>query len=87
MVFAGIENLILLALFVWALVKTRVLGFFPYIFSNPLLILGFIFTLLLAFSIGLTSANFGALVRYKVPLVPFFTAILLLAIQSRNKEV
>ena len=87
MVLAGIENLVLLAMFLWALIKTRFFGFFTYIFSHPLLILGFVFTLLLAFSIGLTSANFGALVRYKVPLVPFFTSILLLAIQSRNKEV
>jgi len=86
MILAGIENLVLLMLFVWALFKTRFLGFLPYIFSHPLLILGFVFSLLLAFSIGLTSANFGALVRYKVPLVPFFTSILLLSIQSRNKE-
>jgi hypothetical protein len=87
MILAGLENLILLIMFIWALFKTRFLGFLPYIFSHPLLILGFVFTILLAFSIGLTSANFGALVRYKVPLVPFFTSILLLAIQSRNKEV
>lgn len=80
MILAGIENLILIFLFVVALIKTRIIGFFSFIFSNPLLILGFVFTLLLAFSIGLTSANFGALVRYKVPLVPFMVTLILLNI-------
>lgn len=86
MVFAGLENAVLLVLTILVLVRTGGLGFFRSIFSNPLLILAFVFTLLLAFSIGLTSANFGALVRYKVPLVPFFMATLLLAYPSRKKE-
>lgn len=76
--FAGLENAYILVLFILALLRRKILGFFSYTFSHPLLILGFIFTLLLAFSIGLTTANFGALVRYKIPLVPFFMAILLL---------
>lgn len=85
MVFAGIENAVLLVLFLLALLRTGFVGFFRKVFSSPLLILGLIFTLLLAFSIGLTSANFGALVRYKVPLVPFFMAIILLAFPSKTK--
>jgi hypothetical protein len=76
--FAGLENTYILILFILALLRRKVLGFFSYTFSHPLLILGFIFTLFLSFSIGLTTANFGALVRYKIPLVPFFMAILLL---------
>ena len=87
MVLAGIENFILFVLFIVALFKRRFVGFFSNIFSHPLLILGFVFTLLLAFSIGLTSANFGALVRYKVPLVPFMVTIILLNIQKPKAEV
>jgi len=85
MVLAGIENAALLLLFAFALIRTRFVGFFRLILSNPLLILGFIFTLLLAFSIGLTSANFGALVRYKVPLIPFFVAAIVLNFRYRPK--
>lgn len=86
MVLAGIENLALIVLFIIALIRTRIIGFFSNIFSNPLLILAFVFSLLLAFSIGLTSANFGALVRYKVPLVPFFVTILLLGIKPAKTD-
>jgi hypothetical protein len=31
-----------------------------------------IFTLIFAYAIGLTSANFGTLVRYKIPCMPFY---------------
>lgn len=86
MILAGIENLVLLVLFVYALLRTRVTGFFKTVFSNPLLILCFIFTLLLAFSIGLTSANFGALVRYKVPLVPFFVSMIVLSYPPKKES-
>lgn len=87
MILAGIENLILIILFVIALIKTQFIGFFARIFSNPLLILGFVFTILLAFSIGLTSANFGALVRYKVPLVPFLVTFILLNFYKPKAEI
>jgi hypothetical protein len=76
--FSGLENTFILGLFILALLRQRIVGFFSFTFSHPLLILGFIFSFFLAFSIGLTTANFGALVRYKIPLVPFFIAILLL---------
>lgn len=85
MILAGIENMVLLALFLAALFKTRFFGFFRTAFSHPLLILSMTFTLLLAFSIGLTSANFGALVRYKVPLVPFFMSLIVLSYPSKSE--
>jgi hypothetical protein len=33
-----------------------------------------IYSFLFSFSVGLSTANFGALVRYKIPAVPFFLA-------------
>jgi hypothetical protein len=76
--FSALENTFILGLFILALLRQRIVGFFSFTFSHPLLILGFIFSFFLAFSIGLTTANFGALVRYKIPLMPFFVAILFL---------
>lgn len=34
------------------------------------------FTLIFAFAVGISSANFGALSRYKIPCLPFFTMLL-----------
>lgn len=41
-------------------------------FGKPFLIFCFGFSLLFAVGVGITSYNFGALVRYKIPAMPFF---------------
>jgi hypothetical protein len=53
--------------------------------SDPNLLFCLLFTLVFAFFTGITSANFGALSRYKIPLIPFF--MLFLVILSARKEV
>ena len=43
---------------------------------------------LFAFGVGIAGTNFGALVRYKTPLVPFFFSMIYLVFkQSRNQNV
>ena len=38
----------------------------------PVLTLCFVFSLIFAISVGISSGNFGTLVRYKIPLMPFY---------------
>ena len=40
--------------------------------STPVLTLCFVFSLVFAISVGISSGNFGTLVRYKIPLMPFY---------------
>jgi hypothetical protein len=77
MFFSGLENTYLLFWSLVLLIRTKVLGFFTKIFSFPLFIFCLSFSLFLAFSIGLTAGNFGAMVRYKIPLLPFFASMLM----------
>lgn len=42
--------------------------------GSPVLTLCFIFSLIFAVSVGISSGNFGTLVRYKIPLMPFYLA-------------
>lgn len=42
--------------------------------STPVLTLCFVFSLIFAISVGISSGNFGTLVRYKIPLMPFYLA-------------
>jgi hypothetical protein len=44
-----------------------------YISKNPTIIFMLVFSLVFAFSVGFSSYNFGALSRYRIPLLPFFT--------------
>ena len=38
----------------------------------------YIFTIIFAFAIGISTGNFGSLSRYKIPCVPFFASLLLI---------
>lgn len=53
--------------------------------STPVLLMSFVFSLIFAASVGITSANFGTLVRYKIPLIPFYLGGLYI-LQSIAKE-
>ncbi|KAA6437618.1 hypothetical protein ACD591_15625 [Rufibacter glacialis] len=44
--------------------------------SKPILTFCIIFSLVFAFGVGTNSGNFGTLVRYKIPLMPFYLAAL-----------
>lgn len=54
-------------------------GFFKtlrFIGSKPILLFCMIFSLVFAFGVGTNSGNFGTLVRYKIPLMPFYLSAL-----------
>ena len=85
MAIGGIESLFFLLLSLFLLFKFR-FRIFSEIFKNPLLLMAFIYSILLGFAVGFTSYNFGALARYKIPVMPFFTYILFYFYQ-KSKEL
>lgn len=73
MLFAGIESLIFLYLFtVKVFFNRRLYSLFNVLIQDHLLMFCIPFVLILAVAIGLTSFNYGALVRYRIPIMPFF---------------
>lgn len=74
MLLSGLENTWLLGFAVMLLIRTRVRFFFRAIIGNPLILTCVIFTVLFAFSVGISTPNFGALVRFKIPLIPFLVS-------------
>lgn len=92
MLVSGLENSLFLILFVLVLFKTRVIRFFMYFFKHHLLTFSLIFSLFFGFSVGLSTSNFGSLVRYKIPAVPLFSASMFIILyferirsEERNK--
>ena len=82
MVISGLENTLLLLLTIYFIFRTRIYGMFVYTFSNPVLLFCLSFSMITAFIVGLTTANFGALVRYKMPLLPFFVSYFIILIDT-----
>jgi hypothetical protein len=74
MLLSGLENLfiLLLTLSVLLMLKPRVI--FRLVADHPVILYSFVFSLLFAFMIGITTSNFGALVRFKIPLIPLYMA-------------
>jgi hypothetical protein len=82
MMLSGLENFFLLIMTIYLLVRLKIIRFFRYLFSEPVLILSVLFTVFFLFSVGLASANFGALVRYKIPAIPFFVATIFIMLDK-----
>ena len=76
MLFSGIENMILIVISLFLIIKINPIGFFRVIIKEPLLVHCLIFVLLFSFGVGIASTNFGALVRYRIPVIPFFYTLL-----------
>ena len=75
MLLSALENLALMLLTLFLLFKLR-MRFFSELLKDKMLLSFLMFTLAFGFFIGLTIANFGALVRYRIILVPFFVIVL-----------
>jgi hypothetical protein len=81
MLLAAIENSVLLILTIILLFRVGPLQVYSQVKKEPLLIFSIVFSIFFAFSVGLTTSNFGALVRYKIPAVPFYLSAILILYQ------
>ncbi|MEQ1733206.1 MAG: hypothetical protein ABL940_06005 [Bacteroidia bacterium] len=77
MLLAGLENLVLLVITIMLLIRLGPVRIYNRVKGDPVLFFCFIFSLFFAFSIGLSTSNFGALVRYKIPCIPFYATVLI----------
>jgi hypothetical protein len=76
MLLSALESMLLLVLSVYIIVKKNVRLFTSITNSNVLFAL--LFSIVFAFAVGVSTFNFGTLVRYKIPLLPFFLVALIL---------
>jgi hypothetical protein len=72
---SAVESTIIIIFTFLAIFRIKLFNLQGVLLANPLLFFSFVFSLFFAFFIGLTSANFGALVRYKIPLMPFYMSM------------
>ncbi|HEY4797718.1 MAG TPA: hypothetical protein VII99_01460, partial [Bacteroidia bacterium] len=83
MLLSGIENLALLIFFLYCILKNP-LSFFKLTLSNPLVLFCLSFAVIFAFSVAVSTSNFGALVRLRIPMLPFLVSGLIV-IYFNNK--
>lgn len=76
MFLSGAENLWFLSFTLLILFKTKILGVFPYFVKHHLLTFSLTFSIFFAFAVGVSTSNFGSLVRYRIPILPFYVSSL-----------
>ena len=87
MLLSGLENTVLLLLTLYVLFKAGIKYTLKQILGNPFVSMCLLFSVVLALGIGISTSNFGALVRFKIPLIPFFALGWLEILFSKRKEI
>ncbi len=72
MLFSALESFAFLIFTLYSLMRSRPKVIFEEARTDPFIIFCFVFSLSFAFAVGISSGNFGSLVRYKIPLMPFY---------------
>jgi hypothetical protein len=84
--FSAMESMIFLYLTLLVFYRNGIKTFRK-IFSDPTLFFCLVLTLIFAFAVGISSYNFGALSRYKIPCMPFFGAFLVILLYKGREHV
>ncbi len=79
--FASLESMVILYYTVKIFRAIGLKKLFSAIGQDPTIQFGLLFSFLFAFMVGISSSNFGTLVRYKIPILPFYTLFLALLYQ------
>lgn len=59
-------------------------GSFKGIMTQPFMVFSLVFSLMFAFAVGVSTYNFGTLMRYKIPMMPFFYMVIIPGIAKAN---
>jgi hypothetical protein len=80
------ESLILLYFTFIMLRNRRIYSLFGILVGDHIITFCIPFSIILGIAIGLTSFNFGALVRYRIPILPFFATALIIINYHLNQS-
>jgi len=76
MFISALENACVFLFTLWMIYKIGIKNLILFVGRSPLLVFSISFCLIFALGVGFSTPNFGALVRYKIPAMPFFMAAL-----------
>lgn len=83
---AALENISFLIFVLVIFWRTGFVKTFKIAFDEPLVVFSLSFALFFAFGVGISTGNFGALVRLKIPMLPFLAAGLF-TLYNRSMEL
>ena len=85
--FSALESTFILLFTLYVLFKIGPFRMIKIILKDKLLLSFLLFTLLFSLFVGLSSFNFGSLVRYKIPCIPIYLIVLSVALEKGRKKI
>jgi hypothetical protein len=85
MIISALEGLLFFYLTYLAFKKIGFRKFFSIVRSDSVIVFCLVYSILFAGIIGVTTTNFGALVRYKIPCIPFYLFMLFIVMDKSGK--
>lgn len=82
---SSLESLALMIFTLYVFKKVGIIKFFKTIVKSPVVMYCFFYSLIFALFVGATTLNFGTLVRYKIPGMPFYIIALFLILEFNKK--
>ncbi len=80
------ESLYILCFSIYILFKVGLMRIIKFIYTDNFLLGIFVYVFIMAFIVGFTSFNYGALARYRAPMIPFYM-LMLYMILHKQKEL
>ncbi|MEP2771239.1 MAG: hypothetical protein ABJH05_03755 [Fulvivirga sp.] len=77
MLIAALESLAILLFTLFVLYKVKFVGMFR-LAKEPFVLFCLVFSIVFAFAVGVSTFNFGTLMRYKIPIIPFYLSALVI---------
>ncbi|PZR27464.1 MAG: hypothetical protein DI535_10665 [Citrobacter freundii] len=75
---SAVESMLFLFATLYLFLRQGLLKPFGVIFGDPRLFMCFVFAMVFAIGVGASTANFGALSRYKIPCLPFYMIMVMI---------
>jgi hypothetical protein len=82
---SSLESLAMMLFTFYVLFKAGLFTFFRSLVRDPMVQYCFLFAIVFALFVGATTLNFGTLVRYKIPCMPFYIIAFMLVLEQRKK--
>jgi hypothetical protein len=83
---AALESLMMICFTLMVIARAGLIRFCRLIMREPLIMYSFVFAMAFALFVGASTTNFGTLVRYKIPAMPFYLISIFL-ISEKAKEL
>ncbi|MEM9672037.1 MAG: hypothetical protein AAF992_05550 [Bacteroidota bacterium] len=87
MLLSALESFGTLLLTLYVIYRAGIVRAFRLVLGNPIILFCLLFAIAFSFAVGISTYNFGSLVRYKIPMFPFYlSGLFILWFHANERE-